>query len=142
MKGRKRHVVVDTLGYVVKAFVTEANYYDGEVGTWLLAWLAEHCPRLKKIWADGAYTGRFVEFAQTDYHLEVEITHPPAGQKGFQVVPRRWVVERTLAWLNLYRRFYKDVEFHLRSADTMIYLAMSHLMVRRLARLRATQPIP
>lgn len=99
--------------------------------------MREHCPRLQKIWADDAYTGRFVELAQTHYQIEVEITHPPAGLKGFQVVPRRWVVERTFAWLNLYRRLYKDVEYHLHSADTMIYLAMSHLMVRRLARLRA-----
>lgn len=141
MKGRKRHLVVDTLGYVVKAFVTEAHYYDGEVGTWLLAWLVEECPRLQKIWADGAYAGRLVDLAQ-NHQIEVEITHPPAGQKGFQVVAHRWVVERTFAWLNLYRRLYKDVEYHLHSADTMIYLAMSHLMLRRLARLRVNPLIP
>jgi putative transposase len=122
---------------VVKGFVTEANYYDGEVGTWLLPWLGAHCPRLKKIWADGTYEGAFVKIAGTDYQIDVEIVHRQAGQKGFQLLPRRWVVERTLAWLNLYRRLYKDVEYHLQSADTMIYVAMSHLMVRRLARLRA-----
>jgi transposase len=111
---------VDTLGYVVKALVTEAQYYDGEVGTWLLAWLHEQCPRLKKIWADGAYAGRFVDLAQTHYQIAVEIGRPPSGQQGFQVVSQRWVVEPTLAWLNLYRRLYKDVESHLHSADTMI----------------------
>lgn len=131
--------MVDTLGYVVKAFVTEAHYYDGEVGTWLLAGLQQQCPRLKKIWADGTYAGRFVELAQSLYQIEVEITLPPAGQKGFQVIPHRWVVERSFAWLNLYRRLYKDVELHLRSADTVIYIAMSHLMLRRLARLRAAK---
>lgn len=140
MKGRKRHVVVDTLGYVVKAFVTEAHYHDGQVGTWLLQWVSEHCPRLKHIWADGTYGGRFVEAAQRDYQIEVDITHRDPQRKGFQVLPRRWVVERTFAWLNLYRRLYKDVEYHLHSADTVIYLAMSHLMVRRLARLQAATP--
>jgi putative transposase len=137
IKGRKRHIVVDTLGYIVKVFVTEANYYDGEVGTWLLPYLCEHCPRLKKIWADGTYEGAFVKLAQADYAVDVEIVHREAGHKGFQLLPRRWVVERTFAWLNLYRRLYKDVEYYLQSADTMIYVAMTHLMVRRLARLRA-----
>lgn len=120
-------------------FVTEANYYDGEVGTWLLPCLKAKCPRLLKIWADGTYEGTFVRSAQADYQIEVEIVQRQNGQKGFQLLPRRWVVERTFAWLNLYRRLYKDVEYFMHSADTMIYIAMSHLMVRRLALLRANK---
>ena len=127
------------MGYLVKVFVTEANYYDGSVGTWLLPWICDHCPRVKKIWADGTYEGDFVKIAHDDYQVDVEIVQREPGQKGFQLLPRRWVVERTFAWLNLYRRLYKDVEYSLQSADTMLYVAMTHLMVRRLARLRAAK---
>jgi putative transposase len=127
--------VVDTQGLVLKAFVTEANYHDGTVGSWLLPVLVQRFPRLKKVWADSAYRGEFVEQAQ-QYGLEVEMVGPPPGA-GFRVVPWRWVVERTFAWLGNYRRLSKDYEYWVRTADAMIYVAMIHLMVRRLARLQA-----
>jgi putative transposase len=136
--GRKRHLVVDTEGFVLKAFVTEANYQDGTVASWLVEWLAQHCPRLVKIWADRAYRGRFVDEAEAR-GIDVEIVVPDPGQKGFQVQPRRWVVERTFAWLSNYRRLSKDFEQWMQTSDAAIYAAMSHLMVRRLARLRAAK---
>jgi putative transposase len=129
-------LVVDTEGLVLKAFVTEANYQDGTVASWLVEWLAQHCPRLTKIWADRAYRGRFEEEAQRQ-GINVEIVVPEPGQKGFQVQPRRWVVERTFAWLSNYRRLSKDYEQWMQTSDATIYAAMSHLMVRRLARLKA-----
>ena len=138
MTGRQRHLVVDTEGFVLKAFVTEANYQDGTVASWLVEWLAQHFPRLAKIWADRAYRGRFVDEAKA-HGIDVAIVVPDPGQKGFQVQPRRWVVERTFAWLSNYRRLSKDFEQWMQTSDAAIYAGMSHLMVRRLARLRATK---
>jgi putative transposase len=127
---------VDTEGLVLKAFVTEANYQDGTVARWLIDWLAQQYPRLKKIWADAAYRGQFVKRAA--YHgIDVEIILRSEDQQGFEVQPRRWVVERTFAWLGNYRRLSRDYEYWLQSSDATIYAAMVHLMVRRLARLRA-----
>jgi putative transposase len=127
---------VDTEGLVLKAFVSEAEYYDGTVGTWLLPELVRRFPRLKKLWADGTYAGTFVEQARAD-GLEVEITTHLSDQPGFQVIPRRWVVERTFAWLGNYRRLSKDYEYWVYASDAMIYAAMVHIMVRRLARLQS-----
>ena len=136
IKGRKRHIFVDTEGFILKAFVTEANYHDGTVASWLIAWLVNLFPRLSKIWADQGYRGCFVDKA-TEIGVEVEIVTPEPGQKGFEVQPHRWVVERTFAWLSNYRRLSKDYEEWVETADATIYAVMTHLMVRRLARLKA-----
>jgi putative transposase len=121
---------------VPKVLVTEANYQDGMVARWVIELLAGEFPRLTKIWADSAYRGTFVEAADA-LGIDVEIVEKPPDQNGFEVLPRRWVVERTFAWLGNYRRFSKDYEYWLDSSDAMVYAAMTHLMVRRLARLRA-----
>ena len=134
--GRKRHLFVDTEGFVIKAFVTEANYHDGTVAAWLLPGVARLCPRLKKIWVDKAYRGIFVECAE-ELDIDVEVVCREPDQMGFQVQARRWVVERTFAWLSNYRRLSKDYEQWVYTSDATIYAAMTHLMVRRLARLRA-----
>jgi putative transposase len=128
--------VVDTLGLVLKAFVTEAHYYDGTVGTWLLPDLVQRFPRLKKLWADHTYTGEFVEQARA-IGIDIEITTRLSEQPGFQVSPWQWVVERTFGWLSHYRRLSKDYEYWVYTSDAMIYAAMVHIMVRRLARLQA-----
>jgi putative transposase len=127
---------VDTDGLVLKAFVSEAEYYDGAVGTWLLPELVRRFPRLKKLWADGTYAGTCVEQARA-YGLEVEITTHLSDQPGFQVIPRRWVVERTFAWLGNYRRLSKDHEYWVYTSAAMIYASMVQVMGRRLARLQA-----
>lgn len=88
---------MDTLGLVLKAFVTEANYHDGTVGTWLLPGLQKRFPRLSKLWADGTYVGEFVERA-ADLGIEVEITTRLSDQRGFQVIPWRWVAKRNGRW--------------------------------------------
>lgn len=133
VKGRKRHLVVDTEGFVLKAFVSEAQYYDGTVGTWLLPGLRDRFPRLKKLWADGTYAGDFVDQARA-LGIDIEITSRLSDQPGFHVIPWRWVVERTFAWLSNYRRLSKDYEYWVQTSDAVIYVAMIHVMVRRLAR--------
>lgn len=121
---------------LLKAFVSEAHYYDGTVGTWLLLELRRRFPRLKELWADGTYEGVFVEQARDPYGIDVEITTRLSDQPGFQVIPRRWVVERTFGWFNTYRRLSKDYEYWVYTSDAMLYAASVHLMTRRLARLK------
>lgn len=129
--------MVDTEGLVLHAFVTEANYQDGKVASWLCQRYRSRFPTLKKVWADQSYRGDFVEEGQR-LGIEVEIVERKPDQVGFVVQPRRWVVERTFAWLNTYRRLSKDYEYWTQTSDATIYAAMTHLMVRRLARLRPT----
>ncbi len=130
-------IVVDTLGLVLRAFVSEANYYDGTVASWLLPELHRRFPGLKKLWADGTFSGTFVEQARV-IGIDIEITTRLSDRPGFEVIPWRWVVERTFAWLGNYRRLSKDYEYWVYTSDAMIYAAMVHLMVRRLARLQET----
>jgi transposase len=85
------------------------------VGIWLLPELRRRFPRLSKLWADGTYAGEFVEQARDPYGIDVEITTRLSDQPGFQVIPRRWVVERTFGWFNTYRRLSKDYELTLRT---------------------------
>ncbi len=127
-------MIVDTLGLVLKAFVTEADYQDRTVASWLLPLLPDPFPRLKKLWADGAYSGEWLDKLPEDFPIDIEIVQRQPGQRGFKVIPWRWVVERTFAWLDQYRRLSKDYEYLVTTADAMIYAAMVRLMVRRLAR--------
>jgi len=89
--------------------------------------------RLKLIWADGGYAGKLVSWTKRWCHWTIEIVKR-SDQKGFHVLPKRWIVERTFSWFGNYRRLSKDYEFHTASSEALIYIAMSHLMVRRLAR--------
>jgi putative transposase len=121
------------MGLVMKAFVTEANYQDREVASWLVPLLPKKFPRLKKLWADGGYTGAWVDRLPDDFPVAIEIVKGEPGQRGFKVVPWRGAVERTFAWLNQYRRLSKDYEYRMTTGDTMIYAAMVRLMLRRLS---------
>ena len=91
-------------------------------------------PRLVLVWADGGYAGQLLGWVTRVLRLTLEIVSKPAGQRGFVALPRRWVVERTFAWLGRYRRLSKDYEQNTASSEAWIYLAMIHLMSRRLAR--------
>jgi putative transposase len=86
------------------------------------------------IWADGGYTGKLVDWVKDTYNWVLEIVKRDPNAKGFQVLPRRWVVERTFGWLSQYRRLSKDYEVLTETSEAMIYAAMIHLMVRRLVR--------
>jgi len=91
-------------------------------------------PFIRLVWADGGYTGQLVSSAKHCWGFVLEIIKRTDDLKGFQLLPRRWVVERTFAWLGRYRRLSKDYEFYPDSSETMIYMAMSLLMARRIAR--------
>ena len=135
VKGRKRHILVDTMGNLLKVLVTVANMNDGQAAIALLKTLPKVLfKRLKRIWADGGYRGEFVEWvAQQFKKIIVDITLRSDDQKGFEVVPWRWVVERSLAWLGAYRRLSKDYEFFTHLSESLIYLASIHRLLKRLA---------
>jgi putative transposase len=131
VKGRKRHILVDTLGLLLAVVVTAADVQDADGGARLLARVRERLPRLELIWGDSKYGGRFREQAHTERGWRVETVTRPAGTVGFQVLPRRWVVERTFGWFGRYRRLSKDYEYRTDVSETMIKTAMTHLMLNR-----------
>lgn len=132
VKGRKRHLLVDTVGFILFVFVTTASLQDRDGGADICDEADRTLPSLKKIWADGAYRGTLVEYVQHWYHFALEIVTRPANQRGFQVQPKRWIVERTFAWLNAYRRLSKDYEQTTSSSEAMIKLAFIRLVLRRI----------
>jgi putative transposase len=100
--------------------------------------LRHHWSRLRVIWTDQAYTGDLIAWVwalRPRRKVRLEIVKRPEGSKGFLLLPKRWIVERTFAWLGRYRRLSKDYEYHTETSEAMIRAAMIHLMVRRLARL-------
>jgi putative transposase len=133
IKGIKRHVVVDTLGLVVAVVVHTAALQDRDGAKLVLAKMQGRCPRLTLLWADGGYAGKLVGWVQTVCGWMLQIVKRTDNLRGFVVLPRRWVVERTFGWMVQYRRLSKDYEFHPETSETMIHVAMIHLMLRRLA---------
>lgn len=130
ISGRKRHILVDTLGLVWAVTVHAANIQDAP-GAWgVVTQLFGRMPRLKKILADGIYEGARIAVQTLGWPLE--IVQKVAGQKGFSVLPKRWIVERTFAWLGRNRRLSKDYERLPESSEAWIYLGMINLMIRRL----------
>jgi transposase len=137
VSGRKRNLVVDTLGLVVVAKVTAANVQDVHAGQQVLADMVqkpELLSRLQKIFADGGYRGELVEWVSAELHAILEIVLKLSDQKGFQVLSRRWVIERTFAWISRNRRLARDYERLVSSSEALIYIAMIRIGLRRLAR--------
>ena len=135
IKGRKRHIAVDTAGFVLKVVVSPADMGEREGAKVVLAEFKTSFPRLKLLWLDGGYDGQpFADWVLDKLGCRVEITHPPDGVKGFVVVAWRWVVERTFAWLGKFRRLSKDYEALPESSEAYIYAAMIWLMANRLAK--------
>jgi transposase len=149
VNGRKRHLLVDTQGLIIRAVVHPAALADRDGAKLLLAPLQGQVPRLPHSWADSADRGTAREWSQATLSCTVDIVphgwtgvrwvwvgpgqKPPTIPSGFQVWPRRWVVERTFAWLVTYRRLSKDYEELPETSEALIYLTMSRLMVKRLA---------
>jgi len=134
VKGRKRHAIVDTLGWLLSIVVTGAQVQDRDGAKLAAAKLQGKFPRLLLLWADGAYAGELIDWFKAFANWVLQIVKKPADQQGFKVLPRRWVVERTFGWFGLYRRLSKDYEYRTAHSESMIRLAMIHLMVRRLAK--------
>jgi putative transposase len=132
VKGRKRHIVVDTMGLLLAVVVHPADIQDRDGAKLVLQRLLGRFPRLKLIWADGAYAGKLVRWAKRKGGWLLELVRRPAQQRTFQVLPRRWVVERTLGWLGRNRRLSKDYEFLPESEEAWVYIGMIRLMLRRL----------
>lgn len=133
MKGRKRHIVVDTLGMLLACAVHSADIQDRDGAQSVLEELADRFPRLRKVWADGGYAGRLVEKAKDWGNWFLEIVKRSDKAAGFELLPHRWIVERTFAWLGRYRRLSKDYETFTETSVAMIQLAMIRLMLGRLA---------
>ncbi len=135
--GRKRHLVVDTLGLILLVVVHSAAVQDGAGGMKTLQRLFERIKhnlhnrwcRMKLIWADGGYA-QIVEEVRRQFGWTLEIVKRSENQKGFQVLPRRWVIERTFGWLGRYRRLARDYEHTTSSSETMVYIASVRRMLK------------
>jgi len=136
--GRKRNLVVDSLGLLVMAKVTAANVQDVHAGKKVLEELKQRTDlltRLEKIIADGGYRGELEEWVKQELHVVLEIVLKLGDKKGFQVLPKRWVIERTNAWLSRQRRLARDYERLITTAEAFIYITMIRLGLRRLSHL-------
>jgi putative transposase len=132
--GRKRHLLVDTCGLLLAVVVTAASVQDRDGARMLLQRMAGFCKKLRLIWVDGAYRGPLLDWVAGHFRCRLQPVLRPDDQKGFAVLPRRWVVERTFAWLGLHRRHARDYERLPESSEAFIQIAMIRIMVRRLAR--------
>src|SRR5215475_7336088 len=132
VKGRKRHILGDTLGLLLALVVTAASMSDPAGARLLLARRGGAGKKLRLIWVDGTYRGQLVAWVSQHLRFVLRVTLRPEGANGFVLLPRRWVVERTLAWRNQSRRLSKDYERLPQSSEAMIYLSMTRLRLRRL----------
>lgn len=133
VKGRKRHILVDTMGLLLIVLVHAANIQDRNGAKLVFDKAKQYFSHLSLIWADGGYAGKLIAWVFNTHGWMLEIVKRSDNMKGFQVLPRRWVVERTFAWLSFCRRLSKDYEVLPETSEAMIYVAMIRLMVRRLA---------
>jgi putative transposase len=133
-KGRKRHLLVDTLGLLLAVVVTAAKVTDRDGAISSFTKIHDSLPLLTIIRADPAYSGEeYTLKVQQTYHRQLEIIKRDQGTKGFKVLPSRWVVERTFGWLNHFRRSRGDYERQPQTSENFIYVAMISIMLRRLA---------
>jgi transposase len=132
VNGRKRHIVTDTLGLLMLVAVTTASVQDRDGGRTILERLRFVMPSIVTVFADGGYAGKLVTYASQVLRLAVELVKKPQDQQGFAVLPRRWVVERTFAWLVRCRRLDHDYERQPATSEAWVKWAMIGIMVRRL----------
>lgn len=134
--GRKRHILVDTMGLLIAVVVTSAAVDDAAAAPRVLAHATpERCPRLAKVWADKKYHNHALEAWRSMHcpQIDIEVVQRPVGAKGFVLLHRRWVVERTNAWHGRSRRMSKDYERRTDSSESMVKASAIHLMLRRLS---------
>ena len=133
IKGRKRHLLVDTRGLLMSIVVTAASVQERDGARMVFARINGSGKKLRRVWVDGGYRGSsLATWVTTRFRFVLQVVLRGEEQLGFVVLPRRWVVERTFAWLNFHRRLSKDYEVLTDSSEAMIYIAMTRLMLRRL----------
>jgi putative transposase len=133
VKGRKRHVAVDTDGRLLMVNLTAADVQDARGAEAIVAAVRKRWPWLKHLFADGAYDRGKLASAAAYHDFTIEVVRKLANQQGFQPLPRRWVVERTFGWMTRWRRLVRDYERRLDVSDAMIHLGMGALLLRRVA---------
>ena len=134
--GRKRHVAVDCLGLILGIMITPAAVQDRDAAKGLIQFLVSTYGRLQILWADGGYLGALVQWVKQLRpfgKLRLEIVRRCGPTKGFKVLPKRWIVERTFAWLDKSRRLCRDYEVRLDHSESMVRICMIRLMLKRLA---------
>jgi transposase len=142
VNGRKRHLLADTMGLLIGVVVTPASAQDRAGAAMLLKRARARGRRLALVWADGAYTGDWRHWAKRELDVTIEVVAPPGDQQGFRAVPRRWVVERTHAWITRRRRCARDYERLPAHHAAMVEWAAIIQMTRRAARPPKTAPVP
>jgi putative transposase len=145
LRGRKRHILVDTLGLLLVCLVTAASADDGTTAPEVLGRLtAEHRSRLGLVWADQKYRNHSLDawMEREGVGYRIEVVERPAGSKGFVLLHRRWVVERTFAWLGRYRRNSRDYEWSTDSSEAVLQVCSIHRMLRLLSPDRTKKPAP
>jgi len=133
INGRKRHILTDTDGRLLAIEVHAADIQDRDGAKGVLKRSRARFPFVELAYADGGYAGRLVRWAKERTHIDLEVVKRTAGQAGFAVIPRRWVVERTFAWIVKNRRFVRDYEQLTAVAETLITIAAAATLIRRWA---------
>jgi transposase len=133
INGRKRHIVVDTIGLLLVVMVSAASLQDRDGGRGILKRLKAALPSVRHIFADGGYQGQLIAIAKRAWEIVVEVVKKPAEQIGFAVLPRRWVVERTFSWLLRWRRLVRDYERLPATHEAFVKWAMVGLMLNRIS---------
>ena len=132
IKGRKRHLLVDTMGLLLAVVVTAASVSENEGAKLVFKRLRGCAKKLRLIWVDGGYKAGLFVWVKERFRFRLQQVLRSCEQQGFVVLPRRWVVERTFSWLNNCRRLSKDYELLTETSEAFIYIAMTRLMLRRL----------
>lgn len=130
-KGRKQHIITDTMGLILTVVIHAANVHDSKAAFGVIKELRGRFPRLSKIIADGGYKGELIDKVQKAFGWILEVVLRPEQTKRFVVLPKRWIVERTFSWFESYRRLSKDYEVDTETSKTMIYLTMIQIMLNR-----------
>jgi putative transposase len=133
IKGRKRHIITDTNGWLLSVVVHAANKHDSQTGFEVIEALRYRFGRMQKIYADGGYRGELIDKVKQQLGLNMEITLRSDTETGFKPLPKRWIVERTFSWLENFRRLAKDYEYTVSSSMAMVYLAFTILALNNIS---------